>query len=273
MTDRHRSELQNITRCIRQHLPSASVLLFGRYADGKLFPETDAYHLLVVTDGAPALARAELARLLDLGYAPGGRLVPVINLLLMPVQAVNHEVSANNPFIIEALNEAIALFADPSVRILPREVPNYRDAARHCQVLFDLYYDNGTRFLNDAADNLRTGGLRVAAHGLRLAMEQFYLAVYTVFHGILPEWNNLPALHRLTKHVSAELALLLGWNPEGNNALINRLDGFTTAVLGRQALTFTPEELSECAGKLLQMQGLVKTLCQKRMEQLKEKAA
>lgn len=253
------------------------IILFGSYARGDWVEDPvgryfSDYDLLVVvdreelTDVPEFWAKAE-ERLLE-ELASGKSLRTPVSLIYHSLDDVNEKLKFGRYFFIDILREGILLFEVPGHPFAEPQPLSPAKALRETQDYYDEWFKSAQNF-HCLAEQARTDGMsKEAAFLLHQATERFYHCLFLVRTLYSPKTHNLNQLRQLTEDVEPRLKAVWPRGTKFERRCYELLrEAYVKARYSRH-YRISDEQLAWLSGRVEQLQGIVRELCEQRIMEL-----
>jgi predicted nucleotidyltransferase/HEPN domain-containing protein len=257
------------------------IILFGSYARGDWVEDPvgryfSDYDLLVVVDreeltDVPEFWAGTEARLLE-ELASGNRLRTPVSLIYHSLDDVNEKLKLGRYFFIDILRDGTALFDEPGSQFVEPRPLSPAEALRETQEYFDEWFESAGNFFQ-LAEQARTGGMqKEAAFLLHQTTERYYHCLFLVRTLYSPKTHNLNQLRQLTEDVEPRLKAVWPRGTKFERRCYELLrEAYVKARYSRQ-YRISDEQLAWLSGRVEQLQGIVRELCEQRIAVLAKAA-
>jgi len=257
------------------------IILFGSYARGDWVEDPvgryfSDYDLLVVvdreelTDVPEFWARTE-ERLLE-ELASGARLRTPVSLIYHSLDDVNEKLGLGRYFFIDILRDGVLLFEEPGHPFAEPRPLSPAEALKETQDYYDEWFESAVDFQQSAADAMARGKGKLAAFLLHQTTERFYHCLFLVRTLYSPKTHNLNQLRQLAEDVEPRLKSVWPRDSKFERRCYELLrEAYVKARYSRH-YRISDEQLSWLSGRVGQLQGLVRELCEQRIAALAEAA-
>ncbi len=257
------------------------VILFGSYARGDWVEDPvgryfSDYDLLVVVDreeltDVPEFWAKTEERLLE-ELASGARLRTPVSLIYHSLDDVNEKLGLGRYFFIDILREGIVLFEEPGHSFAEPRPLSPAEALKETQDYYDEWFESAGRRLELAQGALAKGYLKEAAFDFHQATERFYHCLFLVRTLYSPKTHNLNQLRQLAEDVEPRLKTVWPRDSKFERRCYELLrEAYVKARYSRH-YRISDEQLAWLSGRVEQLQGLVRELCEQRIAALAEAA-
>lgn len=255
------------------------IILFGSHARGDWVNDPvggyiSDYDLLVIvnheklTDTLDYWAKADDHLLRE--YAVTHRLTAPVNFIVHSLADVNEQLSRGRYFFADIVRDGIALYEAPG-EVLAQPKPLSAAAARaEAQAYFDEWFESAMRFRQNASDNIARSWHKEAAFLLHQAVERLYHCTLLVRTLYSPKSHKLNFLRSQAEQL--DVRLIEAWPRDTKFAqrcfeLLRR-----AYVDARYSPHFkiTAEELAWLRERVEVLTGLVRVVCEDRLQTLNE---
>lgn len=253
------------------------IILYGSYARGDWVDDPigryhSDYDLLVVVDhedltDVPEFWAKTEDRLLD-QLSAGKALRTPVSLIYHSIEDVNEKLELGRYFFMDIIREGIVLHEEPSYPFAEPRPLSSEEALRESREYYDEWFASAGEFLDDFRSNLERGRLKKAAFELHQATERFYHCLILVRTLYSPRTHSLNRLRKLAEELEPRLVEVWPRDGKFQRRAYERLrEAYVKARYSRH-YRITAEELEWLGGRVDLLQGLVRALCEERIEAL-----
>jgi HEPN domain-containing protein len=209
-------QIMMITDIIREAAEPEMIILFGSYAKGNYVEHryvggdsilyeyvSDFDFLVVVKQHTISLSDLE-----DIVHSRTHFLDPPVNIEMHDIEYINEGLRFGQYFFTDIVREGVRLYDTQIVKFDEPVVLTKEEEKERAQGYFDIWYNNGIKYLASASFSITNGHLNIAAFLLHQAAESLYYTLLLVFTGYKPKTHNLLRLRKLCKHLSEKVFLL-----------------------------------------------------------------
>ncbi|NML95701.1 HEPN domain-containing protein [Novosphingobium olei] len=257
------------------------IVLFGSYARGDWVEDPvgryfSDYDLLVVvnhddlTDIAEFWEATESRLLADLS---GGTVLRTpVSLIYHSLDDVNEKLRLGRYFFMDILKDGVVLFEEPNSAFVEPLPLSREQALKETQDYFDDWFESASDFLDSANDAVARKKSKLAAFLFHQSVERLYHCLFLTRTLWSPKSHNLNRLRDMAEEF--EPALKGVWPRTGRfekrcYALLR--DAYVKARYA-PSYRISADELAWIAGRVAVLQGLVKSACEARIEDLAKAA-
>jgi predicted nucleotidyltransferase/HEPN domain-containing protein len=257
------------------------IILFGSYARGDWVEDPvgryfSDYDLLVVVDQEKLSDTLEFwegaeKRLLD-ELSAGQQLRTPVNFIVHDLDDVNEQLSRGRYFFTDIVRDGVGLF-EMGDQILVEPRPLAPGAAREeAQIYFDDFLSSAREFQEMAAFGIERRFETKAAFLFHQAAETLYSCLLLVVSLYAPKSHNLVRLRGLAETLDPRLTEVWPTETKFQKGCFELLRAAYVKARYSPHYKITAEELIWIQARVETLQGLVKDLCEARLQQLKEAA-
>jgi len=257
------------------------IILFGSYARGDWVEDPvgryfSDYDLLVVVDreeltDVPEFWAKTEERLLE-ELASGARLRTPVSLIYHSLDDVNEKLGLGRYFFIDILREGIVLFEEPGHPFAEPRPLLPAEALKETQDYYDEWFESAVAFAKGAEYYRSIERPKEAAFQLHQATERFYHCLFLVRTLYSPKTHNLNQLRQLAEDIEPRLKSVWSRDTKAERRCYELLrEAYVKARYSRH-YRITDEQLAWLSGRVEQLQGLVRELCEQRIAALAEAA-
>lgn len=256
------------------------IVLFGSYARGDWIDDPvgryfSDFDLLVVVDHEDLTDnefwQGAVTQILD-DTASGEKLSTPVNFIVHTLDDVNDKLRLGRYFFADILREGITLHSTEGssfVRLQPLPPVIARlEAQKH----YEDWSESAEQFLVNAKENSARGWGKLAAFLLHQSAERLYHCVLLVLTLYSPKSHNLVFLRTQCERIAPELAEAWPHADKFERRCFELLRAAYVKARYSPHYTITDEELGWLTERVVVLQGLVKTVCEARLEALARKA-
>ncbi|QOV96589.1 HEPN domain-containing protein [Novosphingobium sp. ES2-1] len=257
------------------------IVLFGSYARGDWVEDPvgryfSDYDLLVVvnhddlTDIAEFWEATESRLLADL--SAGKVLRTPVSLIYHSLDDVNEKLRLGRYFFMDILKDGVVLFEEVDSAFVEPMPLSREQALQETQDYFDDWFESAGQFYRQYEHAVADGAPKIAVFDLHQAVERLYHCLFLVRKLWSPKSHNLNRLRDMAEEL--EPALKDVWPRTGRfekrcYALLR--DAYVKARYA-PSYRISADELAWIAGRVEVLQGLVKSACEARIEDLAKAA-
>lgn len=256
------------------------IVLFGSYARGDWIDDPvgryfSDFDLVVVVDHEDLTDnefwQGAVTQILD-DTASGEKLSTPVNFIVHTLDDVNDKLRLGRYFFADILREGITLHSEPGsdfvkLRPLPPAVARL-EAQKH----YEEWVDGAGKFLETADWHRSKGWQKLAAFDLHQTVERLYHCVLLVMTLYSPKSHNLVFLRTQCERIAPELAEAWPHADKFERRCFELLRAAYVKARYSPHYTITDEELGWLTDRVVVLQGLVKTVCEARLEALAQEA-
>ncbi len=257
------------------------VVLFGSYARGGWVDDpvggyVSDYDLLVVvndeklTDITDYWAKAEDHLLRE--YSISHRLTAPVNFIAHSLNDVNERLRLGRYFFTDIVRDGIALYEAPGHPFDNPQTLDPAEALKEAQGYFDEWFQSAEEFLVHGRDAAQRGWSKKAAFEFHQATERLYHCVLLVLTLWSPKSHKLNFLRSQAEQLDARL--VEAW-PRGTKFEQRCFELLRRAYVDARYsphYKISAEELAWLGERVAVLQGLVKTVCEDRLDGLRADA-
>ncbi|MBB5436599.1 HEPN domain-containing protein [Pedobacter sp. AK017] len=274
-------EIAHILGIIREEADPEKVILFGSHArgswvedeyveDGIRFSYISDYDFLVVVKKGEVKEQAIISHIENRCNDFKSVVSPIVH----DIDYINEGLRIGQYFFSDIVSEGILLFDTKSFEFEKAAELTLEEERKKAQAYYDIWYPQASQFLIDAVNAYQRGtdGYRNSAFYLHQSTECFFSAALLVHTGYKPKSHNLAKLRNYAKHVSVDLYAIF------RSPIINEHEFHLFDLLKRSYIdarykldyAITKDELNELIAKVTKIQGIVKTICENRINSLSQ---
>ena len=253
------------------------VVLFGSYARGGWVDEPKSkpnryqsdFDILVV------VSHKELADAETYWFAAEERLTreameaTPVSFIVHSLGEVNESLERGQYFFVDILKEGIALFEKPGHPFRKPKPLTPAAALAEAQAAFDHWFPMGLEFVETYRDRLENGSRNMAAFQLHQAAERLYVAYILTQTLYRPKTHNLKHLRSLAEGADTRFLDVWPLGAPGGRRAFARLKAAYVDARYSEHYEIERAELVWLGERVGVLRGLVKTLCQERIAELK----
>lgn len=254
-------EIRDIVRFIRKTAHPDLIILFGKYAGGKMQSVLGGYEFLLVSQKGAPYDAANLNRLLERNYLPLERKEPNIFLHTYTMNYINQH-GRRSYFFYTIRNEGVLLY-DNGLCGNIFSAQNFRatQATDDAATKFDLYYKQGIAFFDQAQKNWEKDLPRMAALQLHYAADCFFRTIESIFYGSIIRDGNMKLSYMRTRHFSQRLAATFDITFYENRDLLEDLDKYRTKSLDDPTFILPKKSYNRAIAKIKALQEIANATC------------
>lgn len=269
-------EILAITEIIKDVVAPEKIVLFGSYATGRYVENRyfsqgieheyiSDYDFLVVTKDNPGKTANLESTIMD----RVDRYKPPVNLEIHGIDYINEGLGWGQYFFSDIVKEGVLLhdsgltsFAEPRI-LTPKE------KEEKAQGYFNMWFPEAKEFIEGTQFYHARSSFKHGAFLLHQATESLYNAMQLVFTGYKPRIHNLWKLRKRTKTYSEKLFLVFRTETDKNEErLFDLLKRAYIEARYNPDYVITGDELLTLIDRVIQMQGIVKEICEERIRSL-----
>ena len=263
-------EIRDIVRFIRKNAHPDLIILFGKYAGGKMQSVLGGYEFLLVSPKGEPFDAANLNRLLERNYLPLERKEPNIFLHTYNMNYINNH-GRRSYFFYTIRNEGIVLYDNGLCgNIFSGQAFQATQATDAASSRFDLYFRQGTEFFNQAQQDWDKELPRMAALHLHYAADCLFRTIESIFYGSIIRDGNMKLCYMRTRHFSQRLAATFDITFYENRDLLEDLDKYGTKSLDDQTFNLSKKNYNRAIAKIKALQEIVSTTCREHIRFLEK---
>lgn len=274
-------EIAEILKIIKEEANPEKVILFGSHARGNWVEDEyveygtrysyiSDYDFLIIIEGSEEKEFAIKSRITDRCKHFRSIVSPIIH----DIDYINRGLRIGQYFFMDIIKEGILLHDTRNFKFEKPKRLTPAEEKEKAQDYFDIWFPQGSQFLIDAVNAYERGtqGHRNSAFYLHQATESFYAAALLVKTGYKPKTHNLGFLRDYSKHISADLftLFLTPLNDERERHLFELLKHGYIDARYKADYKITADELTELIAKVNKMQGIVKTICEEKINSVSQ---
>lgn len=260
-------ELNHIVCLIHKRVPVDMIILFGKYAGGKMKSVLGGYELLLVTKKEPVDVY-ELGKWLKKTYHRAYRIEPQIFLYSYSETSINIPNSANY-FFLNIRNEGVVLHDNGICHLFSRQKFKSTRAYLTASSKFEYYQKTSAIFLDHAQKAWEVDSRSIAALNLGVAAELLFKTIEAVFYGSTST-NPLVYSFLHTRHFSKQLFKLFNLSEVENKNLFTLLEECRHVECDDMSFSLPQKRYLFCMGKLRALQQIVNLICKQRLSILRK---
>lgn len=253
------------------------IVLFGSYARGDWVDDPigryhSDYDLLVVVDhedltDVPEFWAKTEDRLLD-EVSDGKALRTPVSLIYHSIADVNEKLELGRYFFMDIVREGIVLHEEPGYPFAEPRPLSPAEALQETKDYYEEWFESAVSFLKIARYAGGEGRPKEAAFLLHQATERFYHCLILVRTLYSPRTHSLNRLRKLAEELAPELVEVWPRDQKFERRSYELLrDAYVKARYSRH-YRITAEELEWLGSRIEMLQGLIRTLCEERIEAL-----
>lgn len=253
------------------------VILFGSYARGDWVEDPvgryfSDYDLLVVvshedlTDLAEFWDKTEQRLLKEL--ASGEKLRTQPSLVVHSLDDVNEKLKLGRYFFMDILNDGIVLHAEPGHPFVNPQPLSAQDALAETKAYFDEWSAGAGNFQSLSEDARRKGMLKEAAFLLHQSAEKYYHCVLLVLTLYSPKTHRMNRLRDLAEELDGRLIGVWPGSTKIERRCYDLLRRAYVEARYSPRYKITTEELAWLDERITLLQGLVREICEERIQAL-----
>ncbi len=253
------------------------IILFGSYARGDWVDDPigryhSDYDLLVVVDhedltDVPEFWAKTEDRLLD-EVSDGKALRTPVSLIYHSIADVNEKLELGRYFFMDIVREGVVLHEEPGYLFAEPRPLSPNEALRETRDYYEEWFESAGGFLDTTRYTAGKGRLKEAAFQLHQATERFYHCLILVRTLYSPRTHSLNRLRKLAEDMEPRLVEVWPRDQKFERRSYELLrDAYVKARYSRH-YRITAEELEWLGSRIEMLQGLIRTLCEERIEAL-----
>ncbi|RZJ86505.1 MAG: HEPN domain-containing protein [Chryseobacterium sp.] len=267
-------QIEHIVHIIKEEANPEKIILFGSHAkgnwiddayieDGIHYTYISDYDFLVVIKKENHKESQIISNIQNRCKRYHNDVMPIIH----DIDYINQGLRIGQYFFTDIISEGILLYDTRNYEFLSPAVLTPSEEKERAEEYFNIWYPQAIEFLIDTNHGYNRGSYRKSAFELHQATECLFCTALLVYTGYKPKTHNLEKLRSYAKYVSVELYSIF-LTPDGNEHekylfdLLKR--GYIDARYKKEYL-IEGAELKELIGKIEDMQQIVKSLCEKRI--------
>lgn len=270
-------QILHIVEIIKEEANPEKIILFGSHArgnwvddaymeDGIHYTYISDYDFLVVIKKENHKESQIISSIQNKCKRYHNDVMPIIH----DIDYINQGLRIGQYFFTDIIAEGVLLydsgnfqFAEP-VQLIPAE------EKERAQEYFDIWYPKGESLLKGSSFYLNIPDFNVGVFTLHQATESFYCAALLVHTGYKPKTHNLEKLRAYAKHIAEDLhnLFLTPDDDEHEKHLFDLLKRGYIDARYKKDYIITEEELKELITKVTRMQGIVKAICEEKINSL-----
>jgi len=253
------------------------IVLYGSYARGDWVDDPigryhSDYDLLVVvdhedlTDVPEFWAKTEDCLLDEL--SAGKALRTPVSVIYHSIEDVNEKLELGRYFFMDIVREGIVLHEEPGYPFAEPRPLSSEEALQETKDYYEEWFESAASFLKIARYTAGEGRPKEAAFLLHQATERFYHCFILVRTLYSPRTHSLNRLRKLAEELEPRLVEVWPRDRKFERRAYERLrEAYVKARYSRH-YRITAEELEWLGGRIDRLQGLVRALCEERIEAL-----
>lgn len=277
LPEEKQKEIAEIIEIIKEEANPEKIILFGSHIgdkwvedeyleDGIKFSYISDYDFLVVVKKGEGQEKehAIISHIENRTNHIENAVSPIVH----DIDYINEGLSFGQYFFTDIIREGILLYNTGNYEFVKPKLLTPEEEKQKAQGYFDIWFPQGSEFLDGASFHKSKEHLRVGAFTLHQAAECFYNTVLLVFTGYKPKTHNLQKLRNYSKHISSELYSIFRTPPldEKEFHLFDLLKRGYIDARYKLDYQITAEELKELIEKVTKMQTVVEQICKEKIE-------
>jgi predicted nucleotidyltransferase/HEPN domain-containing protein len=257
------------------------IILFGSYARGDWVEDPvgryfSDYDLLLVvnhdklTDVLEFWEPAEKRLLAEL--SAGQRLRTPVNFIVHSLTDVNEQLSRGRYFFVDIVRDGIALFEKPGHPFVEPRPLAPATALEEAQGYYGDMAPRAAYAIKRAATSIADGELKYAAFDLHQAVEHLLNCLLLVMTLYAPKSHNLVRLRSLAEPLDSRLASVWPAETKFERRAFELLRAAYVKARYSRHFKISAEELAWLQERVGQLEGLVREICQARIDELQRAA-
>ena len=256
------------------------IILFGSYARGDWVEDPvgryfSDYDILVVvnhedlTDVPEFWQKTEDRLLAEVGE---GKVRTPVSVIYHSLEDVNEKLKLGRYFFTDIVRDGIVLFEEPGH---PFETPHKltpAEALKETQDYYEEWFESAANFDALAHDAIDKGMLKEAAFLLHQATERYYHTLFLVRTLYSPKTHNLNRLRSQTEALEPRLREVWPGSTKFERRCYELLRAAYVKARYSRHYRITAEELEWIGSRVEVLRGLIKALCLKRLDELRDAA-
>ena len=263
-------ELQKLTNLICEYVHPQMIILFGYYAGMTIGNVLKGYELLILTQEKPSVSYRALLQYLELHFHVADRREKNLGVYLYPLEFVKYK-SVQSYFLTTIRQEGLLLYKSENCKLNERIRYKPIKALQQAEKSYQLAFELGQAFLDNARHNLESGSCRLTAFHLYQSALQFIRAVNFVYYGfVLEERENLLIAFSRVRYCSTELMQL--WEGDKELAawrLFGRLQSFDYQARFKEQFRIQENLLNRYVKQLQLLETVTEHFCTQRLKEMK----
>lgn len=253
------------------------IILFGSYARGDWVDDPigryhSDYDLLVVVDhedltDVPEFWAKTEDRLLD-ELSAGKQLRTPVSVIYHSIADVNEQLEVGRYFFMDIVREGIVLHEEPGHPFAEPRPLSSQEALRETTEYFEDWFVSAGEFLDDAHGNVAKRRFKLAAFMFHQATERFYHCFILVQTLYSPKTHSLNRLRKLAEELEPRLLEVWPRDQKFERRSYELLRAAYVKARYSRQYRITAEELEWLGSRIDRLQGLVRRLCEERIEAL-----
>jgi len=200
------------------------------------------------------------------------RLSAPVSLIVHSLADVNGQLQRGRPFFMDIVRDGIALYEAPGHPFVQPEPLAPAEVLKEAEGFFDEWFPSAETFLRHANEGMSWGRPKETAFLLHQATERAYHCVLLVLTLYSPKSHKLNFLRSQAEQLDARLAA--AW-PRGTKVEQRCFELLRRAYIDARYsphYKITAEELAWLGERVAALLGLVKTVCEERLDRLRTQA-
>jgi predicted nucleotidyltransferase/HEPN domain-containing protein len=253
------------------------IILFGSHARGDWVDDPvgryhSDYDLLVVVDhedltDVPEFWAKTEDRLVEEVTSAKALRTPV-SVIYHSIDEVNEKLELGRYFFMDIVREGIVLHEEPGYPLAEPRPLSSEEALGETREYYEEWFGSAGEFLDDFRSNLERGRLKKAAFELHQATERFYHCLILVRTLYSPKTHNLNRLRKLAEEEAPELIPVWPRDKKFERRSYELLRSAYVNARYSRHYRITAEELEWLGSRIDLLQGLIRALCEQRIEAL-----
>jgi len=269
-------EILAITEIIKDVVAPEKVVLFGSYATGRHkehryfsegieFEYISDYDFLVVTKDNPEKTSDLESTIRD----RVDRYKPPVNVEIHGIDYINEGLGWGQYFFSDIVKEGILLYDSGRVEFVEPQTLSPLEKKEKAQRYFDLWFPKARPLIEGSQFFHSKSNFKEGAFILHQATENLYNTALLVFTDYKPRIHNLWKLRKRAKMYSEELFLVFRTETDqGEEHLFDLLKRGYIDARYKADYVITGGELLTLIDRVLQMEVIVKEMCETRIQSL-----
>lgn len=257
------------------------IILFGSYARGDWVEDPigryySDYDILVVVNhddlaDIPEFWLGTDAQLLE-DLAAGELLRTPVNFIVDSLESVNEKLARGRYFFLDIIREGILLHAEPGCPFIRPTPLSPAAALQETRSYFEEWFKSAEGFLDTAFYCVGKGRLKEAAFHLHQAAERFYHCLFLVRTLYSPKTHNLNRLRNLSEDIEPALKQVWPNGAKFERRCYELLRAAYVKARYSDEFRISGEELAWLAQRVNILRGIVRGICEARLEVLAQAA-
>ena len=253
------------------------IILFGSYARGDWVDDPigryhSDYDLLVVVDhedltDVPEFWAKTEDRLLD-ELSAGKALRTPVSVIYHSIEDVNEKLKLGRYFFMDIVREGIVLREEPAYPFAEPRPLSPNEALQETKDYYEEWFESAVSFLKIARYTAGEGRPKEAAFLLHQATERFYHCLILVRTLYSPRTHSLNRLRKLAEELEPRLLEIWPRDQKFERRSYELLRAAYVKARYSRQYRITAEELGWLGSRIDMLQGLVRALCEERIEAL-----